>query len=177
MIGAVFFMLAVLMLISSAFIGGSEYRSSFDTVDVESAFFAAAGELGIPVQKKQVNPNIDYIATGKAEIGVLEMRIRSVKNPRINVHDMNFSRIALSCLSNNAHPNIMIESVNDALDIQNAPDALKESVISFIKEKNLDYFNFRLEGEPGGVHVSVSVALEEKEAWMDYLELLKRVVV
>lgn len=163
------------LLASMAADGGSGSRHAAETGEIEAAFADAVRGLGLSVRESRTWSYVEYQAAGKTAIGDLWLKVRA-KSRAFSGPVTGSSVLTLRGLANKAGSGMRIEHVNGAFDFGDMPDELRFSLMSFIKEKQLDYFNFRLNGLSDGVRIEVAVALEEKEAWLDYLELIKKAI-
>ncbi len=116
------------------------------------------------------------MAQGSIREGDLMLKV-GTKKISLSVRKADYSTLILSNIKNKIVSGIKIESLNDALSIKNLSDEMEIMIRSFIRERQLDYFNFRLHTSSDSVWVNIDVAIEEKELWFDYLELIKKIIV
>ena len=182
--GAIMFMIGIFLMIVTAFIGNSDRRPGEETRDAVKSFKGVAEILKFSLQDKSTPSFLELESSGSIAEGFVILKLQhsvSQKSRIINKkrnfhHDLSVDSSIISFRKELYQGLISIECVNEAIDVLGASTEMQEFLSNFIKDKQLNSFDFRLVSTSNLITLTVNVLIEENQLWLDYLELIKSVV-
>jgi len=180
--GGILFMLSIMLMLGGAIASSpSSYRNVNDIKDVKDAFDKVVKQFNLLVKNVSVPERFELIAQGETPNGHLYL---NVKNDLKLSHKFfnstsrrgrNLINTSILKLKQQNVKVISIVSVNEAVEINGVSEKGEVFLRGFIKEKQLDYFNFHLSSSESEVTIISDIAIEEEALWLDYIELMNLV--
>ncbi|OHA21084.1 MAG: hypothetical protein A3H73_02435 [Candidatus Taylorbacteria bacterium RIFCSPLOWO2_02_FULL_50_120] len=182
--GAIMFMIGIFLMIVTAFIGNSDSRPGEETSDAVKSFRDVTEKLKFGLKNTSTSSFLELESSGSIAEGSVIFKLQhsiSQKSRLINKtrnfhRDLSVDSSIISLRKELYQGLVSIESVNEAIDVRGTSAEMQEILSNFIKEKQLNSFDFRLVSTSNLITLTVNVLIEENQLWLDYLELVKLVV-
>ncbi|MDO8591075.1 MAG: hypothetical protein Q7R65_03815 [bacterium] len=182
-VGAIMFMIGILLMIATAFIGNSDSRPGEETSDAVKSFKEVTEKLKFSLQDKSTPSFLELESSGSIVEGFVIFKLQHSVSQKIRIanrtrdfhRDLAVDTSIISLGKELYQGSGSIECVNEAVDVRGTSIEMQEVLSNFIKEKQLNSFNFRLISTSNLITLTVSVLIEENQLWLDYLELVKLV--
>ena len=182
--GAIMFMIGIFLMIVTSFIGNSDSKPVEDTNDAVKSFKEVAEKLNLDLRDKSTPDFLELESSGSIAEGVVTFILKhsvsqkkKVLNRRRAFHrDLSVDTSVISLRNELYQGSVYIECVNEAVNVQGISAEAQNILSDFIKNKQLNSFDFRLVSTNDSVTLTVNVLIEENQLWLDYLELVEGVV-
>jgi len=165
MIGILMFLAGCALFAGVPMLTGKNRRLKNKEVleSVGNALAEAAREMNLSLRDFSKGKKPIMIAEGVIDLGRIRLMIGN-----------NLSQIEVS-LQGRMIGRVNITALNEATQVSTESQK-KDSIEAFIKEKQLNCFNFNLNTRDQTITVNIETLIEEKELWLDYIELIRKVV-
>lgn len=185
-IGAMFFMMGIVLMIISVLPSQDYYRNQNEIVEIEKSFKDIAQKYNFQFENKSTSEKFYLEAKGSSDLGFIILSVEneyfkkkgsSFFNKRSISKKLPVNMSKIEIKSNKKIEFFRILTINEAIQIDGLNEPLKSEVINVIKQKQLNYFNFRLYGKKDMIFFDINIAIEELELWQDYLKLIEYILI
>lgn len=107
----------------------------------------------------------------------VSQKSRVINRPRDFHRSLSVDTSVISLHKESYQGLVSVECVNEAIDVSGVSNEIENSLTDFIKNKQLNSFDFRLISTSNLITLTVNVLIEENQLWLDYLKLARLVAV